>query len=225
MSRPLHPPRCRLLRRAAAALALLLLGASIAGWCFGRVGFDGLTYKWSVTRETPITPESPWPWSLTARSLIFGNNRGHVALASSRYESFAPARDELTGWDTWKGWEYTHAGQVGGRGAPPPPSTYWKSWDECGLLGLCVRKDGRQGSTVRFLEIPHWLLATLFAGVAVALVRPDIRRWRRRARGRCEHCGYDRGGLAPGAPCPECNAAGPASTPTSTPTSTPASQP
>ena len=49
----------------------------------------------------------------------------------------------------------------------------------------------------------------LFAALMWASVRGD-RAWRlsrRRRRGRCANCNYDRTGLAPGAVCPECGAA------------------
>ena len=57
-----------------------------------------------------------------------------------------------------------------------------------------------------YLQVPLWapllmaLLPTAFAGRLDALAR-------RRARvGACPQCHYDRGGLAPGAVCPECGA-------------------
>jgi hypothetical protein len=52
--------------------------------------------------------------------------------------------------------------------------------------------------------IPLWILpaaATLLMGAAGA---PMITTALRRRRGLCPSCAYDRRGLAPGAPCPEC---------------------
>lgn len=45
-----------------------------------------------------------------------------------------------------------------------------------------------------------------YGGIAFALVRgpKSLRRWRRRKRGRCIRCNYDRAGLDASLPCPEC---------------------
>src|SRR5262245_20503685 len=52
-----------------------------------------------------------------------------------------------------------------------------------------------------YIEAPLWPLTA--ALVALAAIPPALRRHRRRA-GRCTTCGYDRHGLTPDAPCPEC---------------------
>jgi hypothetical protein len=54
---------------------------------------------------------------------------------------------------------------------------------------------------------PGFALNTLiYAALAWSVWRLPfaVRRYRRRRRGRCVKCGYDRTGLAPAAPCPEC---------------------
>lgn len=79
------------------------------------------------------------------------------------------------------------------------------AWNDFGLLGFRVYPATRQGVDARIVEVPHWMLVVAAAGSLVALVRPDVRRWRRRRRGQCPACGYDRGGLEPSAACPECN--------------------
>jgi len=53
-----------------------------------------------------------------------------------------------------------------------------------------------------------WLIP--FGGVGI------VRRWRRRRRGQCTGCAYDRKGIAPGQPCPECGLTPPS--PKATPT-------
>ncbi|HVU64866.1 MAG TPA: hypothetical protein VHC70_12875, partial [Phycisphaerales bacterium] len=61
--------------------------------------------------------------------------------------------------------------------------------------------------------MPIWsglALNTLFYGTiawGLLFLPGTVRRWRRRRGGRCVKCGYDRAGLAAGAPCPECGAA------------------
>lgn len=60
---------------------------------------------------------------------------------------------------------------------------------------------------------PGFLINTFFYAILTfALVRGPrvLRRARRRRRGRCERCGYDRAGLDAGAACPECGAGAPA---------------
>lgn len=52
--------------------------------------------------------------------------------------------------------------------------------------------------------VPNWLLVLPAATLAGAVLWPDIRRLRRRAPWACPSCGYDRRGLTPAAPCPEC---------------------
>lgn len=56
---------------------------------------------------------------------------------------------------------------------------------------------------------PGFLLNTLFYALLLFIawkVPGTLRRAVRRRRGRCERCGYDRGGLDPHAACPECGA-------------------
>jgi hypothetical protein len=57
------------------------------------------------------------------------------------------------------------------------------------------------------VEVPFWLLATLFVAPTVLAWRSELRH-RRRERGHlCIKCGYDLAGLAEGAEggvCPEC---------------------
>jgi hypothetical protein len=73
------------------------------------------------------------------------------------------------------------------------------------------------------IDLTFWSGAVLAAHLAVAAGAARLRgRWRR-GRGLCTACGYDRSGLARGAPCPECAAPGPR-LPAPRPTPTPAAR-
>jgi hypothetical protein len=56
------------------------------------------------------------------------------------------------------------------------------------------------------VRVPAWTVLVLAVVATLALLRLDRpERWRR--AGRCFACGYDRRGIAPESPCPECGAA------------------
>lgn len=84
-------------------------------------------------------------------------------------------------------------------------------WHWNGLATWGTYMDGESG---RYVMLPYWLLAMLAAapglgwGGLVALA--SLRRRRRRVRGRCVRCNYNRGGLPPTQPCPECGLSAPA---------------
>ncbi|HYE62533.1 MAG TPA: hypothetical protein VD997_11115, partial [Phycisphaerales bacterium] len=56
------------------------------------------------------------------------------------------------------------------------------------------------------LPLGFTLNTLLYAGVTLGLIEgvAFTRRRRRRNKGRCPSCGYDRGGIAVDAACPEC---------------------
>jgi hypothetical protein len=57
-----------------------------------------------------------------------------------------------------------------------------------------------------FARIPLWPFVALSLATTAAAWRMDIIARRKSRLGACPACGYDRTGLAPAAPCPECNA-------------------
>jgi hypothetical protein len=75
---------------------------------------------------------------------------------------------------------------------PKPTLEWWVHWRF--MTG---------GKTV---VIPLWPFVTLSLATTATAWRMDIIARRKSRLGGCPACGYDRTGLAPAAPCPECNA-------------------
>jgi len=78
---------------------------------------------------------------------------------------------------------------------------YYAGW---GDLFWCPQRLGT--ATVREFLIPFWIPFLIAAAPTFLLWRADRRATRREREGHCPTCGYDRSGLAPDAPCPECGA-------------------
>lgn len=58
------------------------------------------------------------------------------------------------------------------------------------------------------ISVPLWCPLVIAAGVSAAAWRSDLAARRRARAGCCAACGYNRTGLAPQAPCPECGGRG-----------------
>ncbi|MGE3109561.1 MAG: hypothetical protein AB7G11_11215 [Phycisphaerales bacterium] len=80
-------------------------------------------------------------------------------------------------------------------------------WDEWRLGRTGWYTTTGAGETSRVVSIPLWLVAVVVAIPAGVSSLAALRAARRRRRGRCIRCGYDRRGLIDQAPCPECGAA------------------
>lgn len=61
------------------------------------------------------------------------------------------------------------------------------------------------------IAVPLWLFPPPIFAPTILAWRTDIIDRRRRRAGVCRGCGYERTGLPPHAPCPECNTPAPAS--------------
>lgn len=110
---------------------------------------------------------------------------GYLSLQQGEPDNFADIGAYPMGWP------------VGGHGFHKPPFMRGVAWWP--VLGF------RSGTRWE-VSVAIWPLLCTAAGVASLLWRADRReaRDRRRRAGLCPACGYDRSGLVPGAPCPEC---------------------
>ncbi|MBX9735578.1 MAG: hypothetical protein K2X32_01515 [Phycisphaerales bacterium] len=66
--------------------------------------------------------------------------------------------------------------------------------------------NGGWRSANKWIAMPMWLVIAAIAGLGGFAWRAERRARRAHMRGACPSCGYDRTGLKPGAPCPECAA-------------------
>jgi hypothetical protein len=199
----------RTLRRVGAALAVLVLAASIVAWIAGVRRADALSYRWGQFRAVAPSPGSNFSWSFDAESMGVTNARGRVLLWRETYTSYGTSKDELAPWaESWHGWRHDSL-----RPAPvnqtSSPGTYWRARDDFGVLGFRFYPAAKGGTVSQVIEMPLWMLTATAAGASAVLVMAEVRRWRqRRQPWQCPACGYDRRGLEAGSLCPECNTPG-----------------
>ncbi len=83
------------------------------------------------------------------------------------------------------------------------PTTGWDGV-ELGGFYYCHSVQGSSGIVLLRIGAPMWALLLLFATYpTIAFIRGPLRRYRRRKRGLCLHCGYDLRGTTGGV-CSEC---------------------
>ncbi len=92
---------------------------------------------------------------------------------------------------------------IGGRAFPG-----WHVWhrNDLFLFDFYWWFDVRVSSPTQSLGIPLWAPAVLTTALSAAAWRLDTPARRRARVGHCPNCGYDRRGIAPDVPCPECGA-------------------
>lgn len=99
----------------------------------------------------------------------------------------------------WRG--RTHIWQSG---APIPASLAGFEWRGPTDFGLDWWMVSFKRYNQPHLAIPLWWAVLPMAAVTIALWRRDTILTRRFRMHHCMHCGYDRAGITPHAPCPEC---------------------
>jgi hypothetical protein len=77
----------------------------------------------------------------------------------------------------------------------------WNNW-RFGDFGWYAT--GPAGATSRVFSLPLWMLMALVGTPCWLALGRAARTLRRRRRGQCVRCGYNRRGLATDSPCPEC---------------------
>lgn len=180
--------RCGHLRRAAAWITLGLASLSI------------LLLIISWTRVLDISHRQ-WKnqnghgWTVTSRTIAIA--RGSIRGEMCTYRPFGSY-----GIDSPK-WHFFHASARWLTNRP----TYAPSDELIGLtFGPGVRIDRDIWPPDIRIRIPTWCFPLILVPLAFWLHRRN-RLASRRERGHCPACNYDRAGLPPAAPCPECGAA------------------
>lgn len=174
-------------------------GKSICSWeSVGPLSRDARDFAGSGAQEPVPFIDHPPAWSTVVRA------------PSTPLTPGAPQRSDFAyGWPCLS----FRGGMVTLMGAPTQPVL-----DYGPALPELVRTFTLDGSTITHREprvVPlHPIVPGLLANTAVygaawwlILFAPGvIRRWRRRRRGACVACGYDRRGIGAAAACPECGA-------------------
>lgn len=152
--------------------------------------------------RAPIRPRALTKWCGIALSvLLFAAWIGSNWWGVSRIDVHSTRG--ATAWYVGAGQiRYTRLGVTWIARVPPTLSRTTASfdfgWDLADLFTPPITK----------VHVPLWWPLVLVVGVTASAWRPDVRTWRRRRNGQCLGCGYDRGGAAAGAVCPECGRAG-----------------
>lgn len=144
------------------------------------------------------TPSDPYVHHILDSISVF-NGRGAIVVSWWDYESVGPTEESMRVWKDMYGFRFEHSrpGPMGfRRWFDYEDRTHWR------IAGIGLEAFTRGGTSGYAILLPHWLPLVAFASPWLAHAL-GVRARRRRA-GLCAKCGYDRAGLGPEVPCPEC---------------------
>jgi hypothetical protein len=216
------PPPASWRRIAAAALAWLIVGALANVGVTWAIAFapsqrlEAVYLAYSVAKRKPqVLPA--WPMRMPAMQVDYKGTETQefstpwvTVISAWMWPRGADGGSQVSAWEG--GWParslvYIFVARQGW--AFKPESRYLSP----------IRLDGTStaipgtGTLVLLPTHPLWpgfLINSIFYSFVawgVWQIPLALRRWRRRHRGQCVKCGYDRAGLAAGAACPECGGA------------------
>lgn len=154
-------------------------------------------------RGTLIRPTAADPYfHHILHSVSLFNGRGAMVLSWWDYESVGPTEESMRVWNDMLGVRFDRS-----RPGPMGFRTWFEfeDWRHWRFAGFGIEAFTRGGTSGHAVLVPHWLMVVLLAS-------PWMWYWatfrtRRRRAGLCARCGYDRMGLGPEVPCPECGVA------------------
>jgi hypothetical protein len=190
--------------RLAIFAAIALMAIVVVAWCASSWRFMGWSRRDEVWVPIPASGMQELHTTFRVRLILQGR------IEASRTESISAVipigsagADEPRHETSWV-WQ------------PAAPTRVW-SWDDrwhlsrwnewrLGDFGWYETAGG--GSVSRVFSLPLWMaLAVLGTPCWLGIARA-VRAGRRRRRGRCAACGYDRRGIAVESACPECGTHG-----------------
>ncbi len=187
-------------RRVAAIVLLVLLAAVISAWVISSYRLDNVSYKYGRLLPPNATEKQ---WTFRARSLSFAQLKGNVSIGLENYRSYAASAGDLDDWNDWQGWSHLSVPAENIR-IRERPLYYWRGASDFSLLGFGTYPEGRQGTEVRVVVVPHWMIVCLFVIALELLISPVVRRRLRLRRNLCPNCAYDRHAIPVSDACPEC---------------------
>lgn len=163
------------------SLALLVAGVWVASrWWY--VSYTTQTVSWSIDRGMTVHSYDPEQWQVWPSKLGWHFNS-------------IPSDGQT--WTWWFGWEFG--------------TSESRSWGLYSAYDFSARES--KSSFHSGISLPPseficlWPLPLLLTLAGVPLMVSGVRARRRGLAGACPTCGYDRRGIPPASPCPECGKA------------------